>query len=99
MASKSARTTDKYFMHCPYCGRSWNTQGRSRSSDPARQGKSNVTGFVAAAADNHVQGCEHKTPAERREQNRKDEQRWLRDPPRASAIRNNPHHAGLKDKA
>jgi hypothetical protein len=99
MQHLTARTRDPYFMHCPCCGRTWDTKGRSRSSIPARQGKSNVTGFVVSAAESHVYICNLLTPAERRERNRKDELRWLRDPPRASLIRNDPNHPGLKDAA
>jgi hypothetical protein len=93
-----ARTSNPYFMRCPHCGRCWDTKGLSRSSIPARQGKSNATGFIVSAADNHSWGCKDKTPAQRREQNRKDEVRWLRDPPRASRIWNDPKHPGLQDR-
>ena len=91
-----SRTTRPYRFICRHCGRQWDTKGRTRSpSDPARHGKANATGFVAAASDNHEYGCGLKTPAERRETNRRDEARWLRDPPRASAIRNDLTHQGL----
>lgn len=95
----TARTQDPYVMCCPFCGRTWYTKGFSRSSLPSRQGKSNATGFVVAAAESHAYGCQSKTPVERREQNRKDEMRWRRDPPRASRIWNDPTHPGLKDSA
>lgn len=92
------RTTSPYRFICKHCGRQWNTEGRTRTpAIQARHGKSNATGFIASASSTHEFGCAMKTPAERRETNRRDELRWLRDPPRASLIWNDPNHAGLKD--
>jgi len=91
------RTSSPYRFICAHCGRQWDTKGRSRSSDPARAGKSNVTGFIASASDNHQFHCGFKTPAMRRAANARDEARWLRDPPRASRIWNDPAHPGLLD--
>lgn len=93
-----SRTRSPYLFFCRHCGRQWNTEGLSRSGMPARQGKSNATGFIASASDNHEYGCGLKTPAERRETNRRDEVRWLASPPRASRIWNDPDHPGLKDR-
>lgn len=93
-----SRTSSPCRFVCRHCGRQWDTKGLSRSSDPARQGKSNATGFIASASSNHEQACAAKTPSERREANRRDEARWLRDPPRASRIWNDPTHAGLNPK-
>lgn len=90
-----ARTSSPYRFVCRHCGRQWDTEGRSRSHLAARKGKSNATGFIAAASDSHEYGCGLKTPAERRETNRRDEARWLREPPRASRIWNDPNHPGL----
>lgn len=84
-----------YLFVCRYCGRTWDTKNRSRRADPAYDGKSNVTGFVAAASDAHEAFCKDRTPAERRKVNATDEARWFRSPPRASRIRNDPTHPGL----
>lgn len=92
------RTSSPYHFVCCHCGRRWDTEGLSRSSIPERQGKSNATGFIASAGDNHEYGCSLKTPAERRETNRRDQVRWRRDPPRASRIWNDQDHSGLKDR-
>lgn len=93
-----ARTNDKYLMRCKHCGRQWDTQGRSRSSNPARQGKSNVTGFIVSASANHEFRCADKSPTERRATNAADEKRWRRQPPTASRIWNDPEHPGLREK-
>ncbi len=92
-----SRTQSPYRFYCRHCGRQWDTEGRSRSHDPARQGKANATGFIAAASDNHTYGCGLKTPAQRRATNVADEKRWARNPPRASRIWNDPDHPGLRD--
>lgn len=97
------RTTNPYYFFCPHCGRQWDTTGlgtkrRGTWTETGARIGSN-TGFVAAASDNHVSGCVDKTPAQRREANRRDELRWAKSPPRASRIWNDPNHAGLKDSA
>lgn len=91
-----SRTTSPYRFFCRHCGRQWDTEHRTRSpSMPARHNKANATGFIASASDNHEYGCGLKSAPERRETNRRDEARWLRDPPRASKIWNDPNHPGL----
>ena len=89
-----SRTTSPYRMVCKHCGRQWDTKGNSRSALPARQGKSNATGFIVAAAAQHENICSQRTPVERAAANAKDEARWLRSPPR-NRIWNDPGHVGL----
>jgi hypothetical protein len=92
----SAFRDNPYRFFCRYCGRQWDTEGRSKSGNPARRGKSNATGFIASASNNHEYGCSLKSPDERRATNARDERRWVRTPPTASRIWNDPGHAGLK---
>lgn len=92
-------TRSPYRFFCQHCGRQWDTEGRSPSGMPARQGKSNATGFIASASRNHESFCEYRTPAERRAANARDEKRWAASPPTASRIWNNPNHDGLQPQA
>lgn len=94
---ETTRTTSPYRFVCRHCGRQWDTEGRSRSGNPARDGKSNVTGFIAAAADAHARFCAARSPAERVATNRRDETRWALSPPKASRIWNDHTHPGLRE--
>lgn len=68
---------------CPHCGREWHTEGKR-------------TGFVKAGMFQHVNSCERRTPAERRQVNARDLARWAKRPPE-SRITVDPAHPGLID--
>lgn len=89
-------TRDPYRFHCHYCGRQWDTEGMTRHHN-GKTHSAAATGFIASAANSHEGVCKHRTPSERRATNVRDEKRWLKSPPVASRIWNDPKHPGLKD--
>lgn len=68
---------------CPHCGREWHTEGKR-------------TGFVKAGMFRHVASCAERTPAERRQADKRDAARWAKYPPE-SRITLGKDHPGLID--
>lgn len=78
---------------CPHCGRRWFVPAAQSTNV---DGQGGWTGFLDQPVENHIGLCEHRTPAQRRLINARDEKKWEKNPPRAT-ITNDPNHPGLVD--